>query len=161
MSAPVSALALVPIVRPTHQDESLNGVPLGAGPRLQMVEFEKLPGSAEASACADVLAPPTVPFNNLAPELRGNMAGRLARPAVFCLLGRTRSCCLGELSPLHLLEQDLERPLEDPAEISVRDLMAEQRLDLPELVMRCPVGSELNLEALLSQGLRCWLRPQG
>ena len=124
--------------------------------RIQVVEFEELARPATPPALADERALALIALPDGALHLGRNMAGigaagcpAAARP---WLRGRR------ELLLLELPRQGIEGPVEHLRDIARRELVAHQRLDVLELLVRGPSDRELEREApgrkRLDPGLR-------
>ncbi len=112
-----------------------------------MVELEKVLRIAAPTRVSCVLASAAIAFRYLALDIRGNMPRRL-------LLHRARGArctCLSELLSSCISEQKPEGSIEDLAQIPVWDLMAEQSLKFPQLVVRLSGRGELNSEEFSAQ----------
>jgi hypothetical protein len=117
-----------------------------------VVEFETLARPAACSIRPHEGALPLIPLPDRAPDRRRDVAasdsGTLRARAARTLGG-------AELPLLLLHDQGIERPVEHLSDVPRGHGMAQQRLDIAELVVRAPWDRDLDEIALL--GLGRWL----
>jgi hypothetical protein len=136
------ALGLVLVVRATPQPEvgDRRGAPAGNG--LDVIELE-----ARASAAAmPVRAHERALAAVACPDDASHIHRNAPLPAGRDLPGRPWLCHGSELPLLELLDQGIERPLDHLGEIARGDGMTEQRMRVPQLVVRALADGELKRE---------------
>src|SRR5438105_12073384 len=102
---------------------------------VEVIELQVASRCASASALVDESAAPTIAFiDHPLDRIRDVPGGRLMRG-----VGRrlSRFPTDGEPLLLHLLDQQVERPLEDAGQVSIRNTVSEQILRLAQLVAKC------------------------
>jgi len=108
------------VVRATPQSNSIHAGDTTAGDRLDVIELKEPPLFTPMPALADERAPALIAF----PYGASHMRGHVPRPA----RKRSRSARLesgSELPPFELLDQQVERAIENLSDVSAWNHMAE------------------------------------
>src|SRR2546428_9408062 len=135
---------------PAEQADPVRSVEMRSREAVLVIEFQGAGLGAPPAALVAERAAATVALEDLALDRVGNVT-RTRRCVRVFVRGLSRFPTRGESLLLHLLDEQVECPLEDHRQISVRDAVAEQILGLAELVMTRATRGELGLEGLLGE----------
>jgi hypothetical protein len=111
---------------------------------VDVIEFEKRARRTTVTGRADVRALPTISLPHGAFDVRRDVALACGRGAPAW----TRLGGLGELPPLELHDERIERSFEYLRDIVQRDLMTQQRLGVAQLIVRALPDGDLKRESL-------------
>ncbi|MGH7730906.1 MAG: hypothetical protein ACRENJ_06595 [Candidatus Eiseniibacteriota bacterium] len=143
------ALGAVLVVSVAPQPDPFDGGLAPARDLRHVIELDELARLAPAAALTHVRALAAIALPDRAHDVRRNGAGarRRTRPTPLRVGGRR------ELALLELADGQIERPLDHFGDVAGRDLVAEQLLEVAQLVVRTAAHRELHFERLSREWL--------